>query len=140
MSSGLNYTPQQVNDMLKRMGRPGLESSTPEFNQQARPSKHRNIISEADHIKFPSKKHRAHYLLLKAMQEAGEIRFFLREIPFDLIGHYENGRVIRHYVDFALIMKDGSVRWQEVKGRDLSTGKIKRLQTEEIYNIKIEVI
>jgi hypothetical protein len=119
-------------------GKP-VTSAVPEYQQQGK-NKHNNVICEADKIKFPSKKHRAHYLLLKAMQQNGEIRFFLREVPFDLIGHYENGRVVRHYLDFMLCLPDGTYRYQEVKGRDLAMGKLKRAQTEEIYGIRIEVI
>jgi hypothetical protein len=106
----------------------------------AKPNKFHAVISEADNMRFPSKKHRNHYLNLKAMQHAGEIRFFLREVPFDLPGHYKNGRVVRHYVDFMLCLPDGTYRYQEVKGRDLAMGKLKRAQVEDIYKIKIEVI
>lgn len=124
---------------LKMDGKP-VVASVPVFNQQASQSKHRAVICEADHIKFPSKKHRAHYLLLKAMQQAGEIKWFIREIPFDLPGHYENGRVVRHYVDFVVCLPDDRFRYQEVKGRDLAMGKLKRVQVEELYKIKIEVV
>jgi Holliday junction resolvase-like predicted endonuclease len=103
-------------------------------------NKHNNIICEADQIRFQSKKHREYYLLLKARQFNKEIKFFLREVPFDLIGHYENGRLIRHFVDFAICQNDDTYLFVEVKGRDLPEGKIKRLQTEQIYGIKILVV
>lgn len=119
-------------------GKP-ITSAVPAYQQQST-NKHNNVICEADKIKFPSKKHRAHYLLLKAMQTAGEIDWFLREVPFDLIGHYENGRIVRHYVDFVLRLPDKTFRYMEVKGRDLAMGKLKRVQTEDIYGIKIEVV
>lgn len=105
-----------------------------------KPNKFHAVMCEADNLKFPSKKHRNHYLILRAMQHAGEIRFFLREVPFDLPGHYQNNRVVRHYVDFMLCLPDGTYRYQEVKGRDLAMGKLKRAQVEDIYKIKIEVI
>ncbi len=103
-------------------------------------NKHNNIICEADKIRFQSKKHRNYYLLLKARQFNKEIKFFLREVPFDLVGHYENGRLIRHFVDFAICQNDDTYQYVEVKGRDLPKGKIKRLQTEQIYGIKIIVV
>ena len=114
-------------------------SAIPAYEQKSS-NKHRNVICEADKIKFKSKRERAHFLLLKAMQQTGEIRFFLRQVAFDLIGYYANGRIIRHFVDFGVCQNDGTFRWVEVKGRDLDKGKIKRLQTEEIYGIKIEVV
>jgi len=136
----MRLSEQEYADLMKRRCRCipipiKLEPSVP-----VQGSKFNNVICEADRIKFPSKKHRAHYLLLKAMQQEGEIKFFLREVPFDLPGQYDNGRVIRHYVDFMLCQIDGTYRYQEVKGRDLALGKLKRKQVEDIYNIKIEVI
>jgi len=136
----MTYTQKEAEQLFANLGKqfPGCGETS--VYKQKGGNKHHNIICEADKLKFPSIKHRQHYLLLKALQQAGEIRFFLREVPFDLIGHFENGRIIRHFVDFQLIMPDWTVRWQEVKGRDLQGGKLKRLQTEEIYGIKIEVI
>ena len=136
MTTGLRWTEEEFARFKQ-----GLKPSSvdPAFTRKSS-NKHRNIISEADKIKFPSKKHRGHYLLLKAMQQAGEIKFFLREVPFDLPGHYKNGRVIRHYVDFGVCQNDGTFLWQEVKGRDLAVGKIKRLQVEELYGITINLI
>jgi len=118
---------------------PPIASVMPEFTRKSG-NKMGAIICEADNLKFPSKKHRNHYLLLKAMQQNNEIKFFLREIPFDLPGHYESGRVVRHYIDFMLCLPDWTYRYQEVKGRDLPLGRLKRLQVEEIYGIRIEVV
>lgn len=120
--------------LVHRMKNPAAEPYVP------KKSKYRGVLCEADRLKFPSKKHRAYYLQLRAEQAAGLIKFFLREVPFDLPGQYENGRVVRHYVDFAIISKDDRVKWVEVKGRDLAMGKMKRAQVEEIYGIRIEVV
>lgn len=136
----MRMSESEYNNLVKnRRQAISSDSSIPAYKQQGA-NKYNNVICEADKLKFPSKKHRAHYLVLKAMQQNGEIRFFLREVPFDLPGHYESGRVVRHYVDFMLCLPDGTFLYQEVKGRDLSMGKLKRIQTEEIYQIKIEVI
>ena len=133
---------EEFEALQKRLKSPlgsAVISSIPVYQQKST-NKHRNVICEADNLKFPSKKHRKHYLLLRAMQTAGVIKFFLREVPFDLPGHYENGRIVRHYVDFMVVYQDMTVKFQEVKGRDLSHGRLKRIQTEELYGIKIEVI
>jgi len=141
----MKYTEEEFARLMKERGKAipaGLprEEWAKAYKKQQAHNKHGNIICEADRLKFPSKKHRAHYLNLKAMQQNGEIKFFLREVPFDLPGHYENGRVVRHYVDFMLCLPNWTYRYQEVKGRDLAMGKLKRIQTEEIYGIRIEVI
>ncbi|MDZ4341329.1 MAG: DUF1064 domain-containing protein [Candidatus Binatia bacterium] len=114
-----------------------VEHALASLTREHTPSKFNAVICEADRLKFPSKKHRAFYLRLRAEQQAGAIKFFLREVPFDLPGQYDNGRVVRHYVDFAVIHNDGTVSWHEVKGRDLPMGKLKRAQVEELYGIKV---
>ena len=90
------------------------------------------IRCESHGIKFPSKLERDCYDVLRRMQANGEILFFLRQIGFDLPS-------CRHFVDFMVAYPD-EIKFIEAKGRDLGTGKIKRNITEQIYNIKIEVI
>ena len=58
----------------------------------------------------------------------------------DLPGHYDNGRIVRHYVDFMVCLPDDTFRYLEVKGRDLPMGKLKRKQVEDIYKIQIELV
>jgi hypothetical protein len=125
----MRLTEKELENILNRKG-----------SGQEQQNKMRAVICDADGIKFPSKKHRNHYLLLKAMQFAGEIKFILREIPFDLPGHYDNGRIVRHYVDFMVCLPDDTFRYLEVKGRDLPMGKLKRKQVEDIYKIQIELV
>ena len=45
-----------------------------------------------------------------------------------------------HFVDFKLTWSNGTVTYQEVKGRDLPLGRMKRRMVEWIYGIEIEVI
>lgn len=136
----LRLTEKELEEILKRRGKefPSCPA-IPEYKRQSK-NKMRAVICEVDNLRFPSKKHRNHYLLLKAMQFAGEIKFILREVPFDLPGYYDNGRVVRHYVDFAICLPNDTYRYQEVKGRDLPLGKLKRKQVEDIYKIQIELV
>jgi len=97
-------------------------------------------ITEAAGIKFGSKKEAAQFRELQARQHAGEIRFFLLQVPFLLPGVAENGKRTRHYLDFMAIRTDGQIEYIEVKGRDLPMGKLKRRMVEELYNIKIQVV
>jgi len=97
-------------------------------------------ITEADGIKFGSKKEAAQFRELQARQANGEIKFFLLQVPFLLPGVAENGKRTRHYLDFMAIRSDGQIEYIEVKGRDLPMGKLKRRQCEEIYGIHIEVV
>jgi hypothetical protein len=120
---------------LKNRGKfPKPRLTFPEHN------KFHAIQTEAAGIKFSTKKEAKFYIELQARKHLGEIQYILRQVPFDLPGHYENGKVIRHFVDFAVCLPDGTFQFIEVKGRDLAMGKLKRRQTEEIYGIKIQVV
>lgn len=104
-------------------------------------SKYHAVLVEAHDRKFPSKKHYRFYLDLVCRQKDGEIWFFLREVPFDLPGHYEkSGRIARHKVDFMIAYPDRTFEFVEVKGRDLGEGKLRRALVTEIYNLKIKVV
>jgi len=108
--------------------------------QPMRGSKYNAVPTEVAGIRFATKKEAEFYELLLAKKKAGEIKYILRQVPFDLPGHYDNGKVIRHYVDFAVCMPDGTFEFFEVKGRDLPLGKMKRLQVEDLYDIKIHLV
>lgn len=84
-----------------------------------------------DGIAFDSKKEMNFYLKLRLDPD---VSYFLRQVSFDLPAGY------KHKVDFMAVMKDGAIRWFEVKGLDLPHGKMKRRQVEELYGITIEVI
>jgi spore cortex formation protein SpoVR/YcgB (stage V sporulation) len=87
-----------------------------------------------DGARCPSRKHMLYHNDLVLAHTYGRIKFFLREVPFDLPGG------VKHRVDYLIFNLDGSYQFVEVKGRDLYVGKMKRKQVEEIYNIKIEVV
>ena len=70
--------------------------------------------------------------MLKDMEKKKEILFFLREVGLDLPGGS------RHCVDYQVFTHE-HVIFIEAKGRDLAMGKLKRKQSEEIYNIEIHV-
>jgi len=130
----LHISEQEYHALLERKKGRGQIVSTPGR------SKFNAVVCETDNLHFPSKKHRAFYIQLQAQKQAKMIRYFLREVPFDLPGHYDNGRVIRHYVDFAVCQNDNTFIFYEVKGRDIPLGRVKRLQVEALYNIHIELI
>lgn len=103
-------------------------------------NKFKSVITEADGIKFHSKKEARIFRELQARQHNGELKFFLLQVPFILPGKTDSGRRFKHYLDFMAVRTDGQIEYIEVKGRDLPVGKMKRRQVEEIYGINIEVI
>ena len=66
--------------------------------------------TDVDGIRFDSKKEAKYYQELKLRQMAGEIVFFLRQVPFYLPGG------VTYRVDFQEFHADGTVHFVDVKG------------------------
>lgn len=90
--------------------------------------------TECDGIKFPSKREAQVYEHLKLKKLAGEVLFFLPQVPLRLAGG------VRYFVDFLVFNVDGTCQFLEVKGYDTPMGKLKRRQAEAEYPITIDVI
>lgn len=101
---------------------------------KANQTKYKAIRTEVDGISFDSKKEAGYYTRLKLLQTAGEVSFFLRQVPFDLPGK------IKYRCDFQVFYSDGRIEFVDVKGymTKLSQNKIK--QTESLYPVKIKVV
>ena len=121
---GVRFTTEQIAEMSKSLC----------LNQEPTTNKFQAIITEADGIKFHSKKEARVFRELQARQHMRELRFFLMQVPFRLPGN------TKHFLDFMAIRTDGGIEYIEVKGRDLPLGKLKRKQVEELYNITIQVM
>jgi len=85
-----------------------------------------------DGIRFPSKKEGAYFEYLKSLQAAGDVKFFLRQVPFDI-------PAAKYKLDFLVFCADGTIRYIDVKGMMTPVSKLKIAQTEAIYGIKIEL-
>lgn len=86
---------------------------------------------EYDGIKFASKKEQRRYVELRSLESAGEISFFLRQIPMHLTGG------IKYVCDFLIFWSDGTVTFEDVKGYRTDIYKLKKKQVESTYPIKI---
>lgn len=117
-----------------------LRSLFPTLPKSDKDNKFHAKITEAEGIKFSSKKEARVFRELQARQHMKDIKFFLMQVPFLLPGVADNGKRTRHYLDFMAIRTDGQIEYIEVKGRDLPMGKLKRRMVEELYNIKIQVV
>lgn len=91
-------------------------------------------ITEADGIKFSSKKEAAYYQSLKIRQRVGEVVFFLRQVPFHLPGG------TKYTVDFQEFLADGTVRFVDVKGMQTKEFIRAKKQVEAIYPVEIEIV
>jgi hypothetical protein len=133
---GVRFSEEQLGEILARRGACGIIIP--------KESKHHAKITEADGIKFGSKREAKTFRDLQARQHIGEIDFFLLQVPFLLPGKTDTGRRFKHYLDFITFKAVGAgtyrIEYIEVKGRDLALGKLKRRQVEELYNIQIQVV
>lgn len=89
---------------------------------------------------YPSKHQAEKAEMFYQQRDAGIIKGVLEEVPFQLPGKTEGGRQIVHRVDFGIIELDDRVSWYEAKGKELELGRLKRVQVEELYHIKVTVI
>lgn len=90
--------------------------------------------TEIDNIKFDSKKEAQYYSTLKLQQRAGEVIFFLRQVPFHLPGN------TKYVCDFQVFYSDGTVKFVDVKGVETAMFKLKKKQVEELYPIQIDIV
>lgn len=89
---------------------------------------------ELDGFKFPSKLEARYYQRLKHRQQAGEVVFFLRQVPLHMPG---GGKLV---IDFVEFHADGSVHFVDAKGVETSEFKTKRRVVESVYPITIELV
>jgi len=87
-----------------------------------------------DGIRFDSKKEAAHYRALKLRVAAGDVLFFLRQVPIHLTAG------VKLVIDFQEFWADGSVHFVDTKGVQTEAFKIKKRQAEDLYPFEIEVI
>lgn len=96
--------------------------------------KYRNQPTTVDGIRFDSKREARHYQKLKLEQQCGLVSYFLRQCPIHLPGG------TRLVIDFVVVMADGSIRYQDAKGRETEAFKIKRREIQHHYPITVECV
>lgn len=96
--------------------------------------KYNAVKTEADGLKFDSKKEARYYAALKVRQQAGEVLFFIRQVGLDLPGG------VKYRVDFLVFLSDGSVEFVDVKGMKTAMYKLKKKQVESLYPIEIKEV
>ena len=94
-------------------------------------SKYHAVISECDGIKFRSKKERKRYLELMALRHAGEVKYFLMQVPFRLPGN------TKYLLDFMVFWKNGEVTYEDAKGVRTAMYIMKKKQVQALYPVTI---
>ena len=85
-------------------------------------------------IRFDSKKEANYYDMLCLRQLAGDVVFFLRQVPFDLPGN------TKYRVDFQVFRKNGDIDFVDVKGMRTKEFIRAKKQVESIYPITIDEV
>ena len=88
---------------------------------------------KVDGMHFDSKKESQYYGNLKIRKQAGEIDFFLRQVPFHLPGN------VTYRLDFMEFHSNGEIHYVDVKGFMTQLAKNKIKQVEALYPVKIEI-
>lgn len=99
--------------------------------KKVKKSKYRSRFVYVDEIKFDSQKEANRYCELKALQRAGEVSHFHRQVIYDL------GPKVTYRLDFLVFWMDGSVTHEDVKGVRTKEFITKKKLVEARYPIKI---
>lgn len=91
------------------------------------------VRTKKDGINFDSKLESRYYQQLKLRQAAGEVLFFLCQVPFIIPGS-------KYISDFLVFLSDGTVEFIDVKGRDTPLSQVKRKAVEELYPVTIKIV
>jgi hypothetical protein len=101
----------------------------------AKPSKYRNKRTQCNDGSWHQSKKEAEYCTtLQLRQKAGDIAFFLEQVPFRLPGG------VKYLLDFMVFRKNGAIDYFDVKGVRTDVYKIKKKQVESLYGIEIQEV
>lgn len=90
-------------------------------------------VTYVDGIRFDSMREARYYQALRLRQAAGEIRYFLRQVPIHLPGG------TKLVVDFMVVEADGRIRFVDAKGRQTPVFRLKKREVEHHYPVEIEL-
>lgn len=149
-NSGRGLPKETVAVMSKAAGVKLDEHGAP-IPKPLRKGKYHNLPTEADGIKFQSKLEAKYYIELDLRKKAGEVLYFLRQVPFHLPG----GVIYR--VDFVIVtpipMKKTPkgiylatdarplfIEYVDCKGMDTQDSKNKIKMVQALYGVNIQIV
>lgn len=109
-------------ELRKRLG---IKDPTSKYKVSAKDTR------TCDGITFASKKEMHRYRTLKAMQDEGTIRYFLRQVPL----HLEGG--VKYVADFLVVYPGREPVIEDTKGARTPMYRLKKKQVEARYPVKI---
>lgn len=127
----MRWSEEKLKNYQQRKGGKRQEASPPPKKRSGKYNAKKVVI---DCIKFDSKKEAKYYEELKLRKAAGEVEYFLLQVPFHLPGG------VVYKCDFQEFLPDGSVRYVDTKGYETAEFKIKKKQVEALYPVIIEIV
>ncbi|KLD65443.1 hypothetical protein Y882_02685 [Dyella japonica DSM 16301] len=103
---------------------------------QEKRSKYGNKPTVVDGVRFDSKKEARYFEDLKRRKAAGEVWYWLRQVPLHLPGG------TRYVVDFLVFFKDPErdPEYVDVKGKQTEVFRVKRREVEAAYPVRIQCV
>lgn len=125
--------PEGMRRLLPAVANQGASPAAPAAPAPAaRVSKYGAIATTVDGIRFDSKKEARYYEQLKLRKAAGEVSYWLRQVPLHMPGG------TRYVVDFLVFFADGRApEYVDVKGRETAMFRVKRREIEHLFPIKV---
>jgi hypothetical protein len=110
-------------------------TTSPATPAPAKPSKYRNKRTQCNDGSWHQSKKEAQYCTnLQLRQKAGDIKFFLQQVPFRLPGG------VKYLLDFLVVYPGGRIEYLDIKGYKTPMYLLKKKQVEAIYGIEIEEV
>lgn len=140
MSGALRFSstaamPERLRQMVERQGRatPREQADAPPL---PKPNKYRNTPTTVDGIRFDSRREARYYEQLKLRQAAGEVSYWLRQVPLHLPGG------ARYVVDFLVFFSDAErpPEYVDVKGVKTDVFLLKKRMVEHHYPIAVRCV
>ena len=132
--ASLEAAPAKLRAMLEKQLKIGVTNAIAEVAQK--PNKYRNVVTMVDGIRFDSKREARYYEALKLRIAAGEVSYFLRQVPIHLPGG------TKLVVDFQVFFVDPlrPCSYDDTKGKQTKEFRIKKREVEHHYPIKINCV
>ncbi len=96
--------------------------------------RYRNHVTHVDGVRFDSRLEADRYCELKLLRAAGEVRFFIRQAPFDIAPG------VKYRADFVVSWADGRVSVEDTKGHLTDVSRVKIAAVQERYGIEVTIL
>jgi hypothetical protein len=87
-----------------------------------------------DNMRFASQLEGQFYSKLCLEKKAGNVLFFMQQVPFHLPGG------IKYVCDFQVFYANGDIRFIDVKGMETKEFIMKKKMVEDLYPITIDIV